>query len=124
MKKKKSHDRHKRKAIAMKKRHKKRQPKFCEGSKNVSFIMYDGTYGAIDKVLAFIQQFDAAFRGENFTQSSKLRSNAIQLQKSARQWWASLKVQGKAPKSWAECRITVLKQFLQADAKKKVLTTW
>ena len=123
-KKKKSHDRHKRKAIAMKKRHKKRQPKFYEGSKNVSFITYDGTYGAINKVLDFIQQFDADFEGENFTKSSKLRSMAMHLQKSARQWWASLKVQRKAPKSWAECRIAILKQFLQADAKNEVLTTW
>ena len=39
-------------------------------------------------------------------------------------WWASLKVQGKAPKSWVECRIAILKQFLQADAKNEVLTTW
>ena len=124
-KKKKSHDRHKRKAISMKKKHKKRQQKFQEGSKNVSsFITYDGTYGAIDKVLAFIQQFDAAFGGEHFTKSFKLRSMAMHLQKSARQWWASLKVQGKAPKSWAKCRIAFLKQFLQVDAKNEVLTTW
>ena len=53
-KKKKSHDHHKRKAMAMKKKHKKRQQKFREGSKNVSFITYDGTYGAIDKFLAFV----------------------------------------------------------------------
>ena len=98
-KKKKGHDHHKRKAIAMRERHKKRQPKFCEGSKNVSFITYDGTYGAIDKVLAFIQRFDAAFEGENFMESSKLRSMAMHLQKSAHQWWASLKVQRKSPKS-------------------------
>ncbi|MCO5546847.1 hypothetical protein L7F22_000284 [Adiantum nelumboides] len=105
------------------KKTKKRQ-KFREGSKNVSFVTYDGTYGTIDKVLAFIQQFDAAFGGENFTESSKLRSMAMHLQKSTRQWWASLKVQGKAPTSWAECREAILKQFLQAEAKDEVLTTW
>ena len=33
-------------------------------------------------------------------------------------------MQGKAPKSWAECRIAIVKQFLQADAKNEVLTTW
>ena len=79
-KKKKSHDHHKRKAIE----HKKRQQKFQEGSKNVSFITYDGTCGAVDKVFAFVQQFDAAFRGEHFTKSSKLRSMAMHLQKSTR----------------------------------------
>ncbi|MCO5546846.1 hypothetical protein L7F22_000283 [Adiantum nelumboides] len=61
---------------------------------------------------------------ENFTKSSKLRSMAMHLQKSARQWWASLKVQGKAPTSWAECREAILKQFLQAEAKDEVFTTW
>ena len=60
---------------------------------NVSFNTYNGTYGAIEKVLAFIQQFDATFGGEHFTKSSKLRSMAMHLQKSAHQWWASLKVQ-------------------------------
>ena len=48
----------------------------------------------------------------------------MHLQKLARQWRASLKVQGKAPKTWAVCRIVILKQFLQAEAKDKVLTTW
>ena len=53
----------------MKKKKKRRHPKFHEGSKNVSFITYDGTYGAIDKVLAFIQQLDAAFGGEHTFQN-------------------------------------------------------
>ncbi|MCO5548855.1 hypothetical protein L7F22_002317 [Adiantum nelumboides] len=123
-KKKRKHDHHKSKSMAKKGKKKKKRPKFREGSKNVPFITYDGTYGAIDKVLAFIQQFDAAFGGEDFTESSKLRSMAMHLQKSARQWWASLKVQGKAPTSWAECREAILKQFLQAEAKDEVLTTW
>ncbi|MCO5550731.1 hypothetical protein L7F22_004222 [Adiantum nelumboides] len=46
--------------------------KFKEGGKNISFLTYDGTFGATDKVLAFIQQFDAAFGDEGFTESSKL----------------------------------------------------
>ena len=36
-------------------------------------MTYDGTYAATDKVLAFIQQFDAAFGGEEFDEGSKLR---------------------------------------------------
>lgn len=51
---------------------------------------------------------------------------AMHLQKSARrhQSWASLRVQGKAPKTWAECRTAILKQFLQEEARDEVLTTW
>ena len=49
---------------------------------------------------------------------------SMHLQKSARQWWASLRVQGKAPKTWAECRIAILKQFLEDEARDQVLTTW
>ena len=93
----------------MKKKNKRRHQKFREGSKNVSFVTYDGTYGAIDKVLAFIQQFDAAFGGERFSESSKLRSVAMHLHKAGRQWWSSLKVQDKAPKTLAICRIAILK---------------
>ena len=35
-----------------------------------------------------------------------------------------MKVQGKAPRTWAVCRIAILKQFLELDAKDDVLTTW
>ena len=48
----------------------------------------------------------------------------MHIQKLACQWWASLKVQGKPPKTWTICRIAILKQFLQVEAKDKVLTTW
>ncbi|MCO5599143.1 hypothetical protein L7F22_053243 [Adiantum nelumboides] len=64
--------------------------KFKEGGKSISFLTYDGTFGATDKVLAFIQQFDAAFGDEGFTESSKLRHVAMHFQKSARQWLIGL----------------------------------
>ncbi|MCO5593238.1 hypothetical protein L7F22_047245 [Adiantum nelumboides] len=51
--------------------------KFKEGEKSTSFLTYDGTFGATDKVLTFIQQFDAAFGDEGFTESSKLRHVAM-----------------------------------------------
>ena len=35
-----------------------------------------------------------------------------------------MKVQGKASKTWVECRIAILKQFLQEEARDEVLTTW
>ena len=54
----------------------KRRPcrscKFKEGGKSITFLTYDGKFGDLDKVLAFIQPFDTAFRDENFSKSSKL----------------------------------------------------
>ncbi|MCO5608424.1 hypothetical protein L7F22_062634 [Adiantum nelumboides] len=94
--------------------------KFKEGGKNISFLTYDGTFGGTDKVLAFIQQFDAAFGDEGFTESSKLRHVAMHFQKSARQWWASLRANGEAPKTWKALRASIMKQFLASDAKDKL----
>ncbi|MCO5549103.1 hypothetical protein L7F22_002569 [Adiantum nelumboides] len=93
--------------------------KFKEGGKNISFLTYDGTFGATDKLLAFIQQFDAAFGDEGFTESSKLRHVAMHFQKSARQWWASLRANGEASKTWKALRASIMKQFLASDAKDK-----
>ncbi|MCO5579076.1 hypothetical protein L7F22_032928 [Adiantum nelumboides] len=98
--------------------------KFEEGGKNISFLTYDGTFGATDKVLAFIQQFDAVFGDEGFTESSKLHHVAMHFQNSARQWWASLRANGEAPKTWKALRASIMKQFLASDAKDKVLTEW
>ena len=85
---------------------------FKEGGKNITFLSYEGSYGQTDKVLAFVQQFDAAFDGEHFTETSKLRHVAMHFQKSARQWWASLKTQGIAPRTWKKCLQENMKQFL------------
>ena len=64
---------------------------FREGGKNITFFSYDGSYGQTNKVLAFVQQFDAAFSGGHFMERSKLRHVAMYIQKSAQQWGASLK---------------------------------
>ncbi|MCO5556011.1 hypothetical protein L7F22_009555 [Adiantum nelumboides] len=77
-----------------------------------------------DKVLTFIQQFDAAFGDEGFTESSKLRHVAMHFQKSARQWWASLRANGEASRTWKNLRVSIMKQFLSSDARDKVLTEW
>ena len=106
------------------KRSRKIAPKFREGGKNVTFLTYDGTYGDTDRILAFIQQFDAAFGGETFQEASKLRHIAMYLTKSGRQWWASLKTRGKAPKTWKACREAIMTQFLTDDAKDDTLTAW
>ncbi|MCO5548399.1 hypothetical protein L7F22_001856 [Adiantum nelumboides] len=98
--------------------------RFKEGGKSITFQTYDGYYGVIDKVLTFIQQLDAAFGGEDFTESSKLRHIAMHFTKAARQWWASLKTQDMHPWTWKLCQIAIIKQFLTEDAKDKVLTAW
>ncbi|MCO5549343.1 hypothetical protein L7F22_002812 [Adiantum nelumboides] len=98
--------------------------KFKEGGKSITFLSFDGTFGNVDKVLGFIQQFDAAFGDENFSESSKLQHVAMHLQKSARQWWASLRSKGEAPKTWKTCRVAIMKQFLSHGASDQVLTAW
>ena len=65
-----------------KKAHKMR--KFKEGGKNITFLTYDGTYGATDQVLSFIQQYDAAFGNEDFSESSKMRHVSMHLKKKNR----------------------------------------
>ena len=97
---------------------------FKEGGKNIAFLSYDGSYGQTDKVLAFVQLFDAAFDGEHFTERSKLCHVAMHFQKSAWQWWACLKTQGIAPRTWKECLQEIMKQFLTNQAKDDVLTAW
>ncbi|MCO5599119.1 hypothetical protein L7F22_053219 [Adiantum nelumboides] len=96
--------------------------KFKQG--DISFLTYDGTFGASDKMLVFIQQFDAAFGDEGFTESSKLRHIAMHFQKSAKQWWTSLQANGKTPKTWKALRASIMKQSLASNAKDKVLTEW
>ena len=97
---------------------------FREGGKNITFLTYDGAYGQTDKLLSFIQQFDAAFGGEDFMESSKLRHVAMYLQKFARKWWASLKTKGIQPRSWKSCRTKMMKQFLTSNVRDDVLTAW
>ena len=64
----------------------RRAQKCKEGGKNITFLTYDGAYGQTDKVLNFIQQFDASFGGEDFIESSKLHHVSMYLQKLARKW--------------------------------------
>ncbi|MCO5571463.1 hypothetical protein L7F22_025203 [Adiantum nelumboides] len=77
-----------------------------------------------DKVLVFIQQFDATFGDEGFKESSKLCHVAMHFQKFARGWRASLWANGEAPRTWKNLRASIMKQFLSSDAKDKVLTKW
>ncbi|RXY73064.1 hypothetical protein DD581_33755, partial [Klebsiella pneumoniae] len=97
---------------------------FKEGGKKTSFLTYNGIFGATDKVLAYIQQFDAAFGDEGFTKSSKIHHVAVNFQRSARQWWSNLRANGEAPQAWKALRFFIMKQFLDTDAKDKVFTEW
>ena len=74
--------RHRRAHLTKRRAHKLKR--FKEGGKSISFLTYDGAYGATDKVLAFVQQFDAAFGDEGFTESSKVRNVSMHFQKVAR----------------------------------------
>ena len=88
------------------------------------FLSYDGTYGKIDKVLAFIQQFDAAFSGERFDEGSKLRHVSMYLQKSARKWWSKLRMTGQAPRTWKACHKAIMHQFSTSHAQDDVIAEW
>ncbi|MCO5547066.1 hypothetical protein L7F22_000507 [Adiantum nelumboides] len=57
-------------------------------------------------------------------ESSKLCHVAMHFQKSAKQWWASLRANGEAPRTWKNLRASIMKQFLSSDAKDKFLTEW
>ncbi|MCO5579505.1 hypothetical protein L7F22_033360 [Adiantum nelumboides] len=54
------------------------------------------------KALLFLQQFDGAFAGGNFTKSSKIRKAATFLKTNTLQWWTSLLNQGVVPSTWVE----------------------
>ena len=42
----------------------RRYHKFKEGGKSITFLTYNGTFGATYKIFAFIQQYNAAFGDE------------------------------------------------------------
>ena len=106
------------------KRCSKRYCKFKEGAKSITFLTYDGTFGALDKVLAFIQQFDAAFGDENFSESSKLRNVSMHFTKATCQWWSGLRTQRRTPKKWKTLCLAIMKSSLHGNTKDKDLTAW
>ena len=78
-----------------------RYHQFKKGGKIITFFTYNGTFGATNKILAFIQQYDATFRDEYLSKCSNLCNNvAMHFKSLDRQWWLSLHAQGRAPKIW------------------------
>ncbi|MCO5576468.1 hypothetical protein L7F22_030278 [Adiantum nelumboides] len=64
----------------------KGKPKdYKEGGQAVKFDTFHGTHDKL-KALLFLQQFDAAFAGGNFTEASKIRKAATFLKINALQW--------------------------------------
>ncbi|MCO5558539.1 hypothetical protein L7F22_012124 [Adiantum nelumboides] len=75
----------------------KGKPKdYKEGGQAVKFDIFHGTHDKL-KALLFLQQFDAAFVGGNFTEASKIRKAATFLKTNALQWWTTLLNQGVVP---------------------------
>ena len=72
--------------------------------------------------MEFVQQFDVDFEGAHYIEHSKLCHVVMHFQKSARQWWASLRTQGIAPRMWKEFHQEIMNQFLTNQEKDDVLT--
>ena len=91
----------------------------------MQFLTYNGAYGETNRVLAFVQQFNAAFGGEDLDEGYKLFHVAMYLVKSGKKWWSNLKMTGKAPCTWKACRVAIMKQFLMDHAAlDDVLAEW
>ena len=74
---------------------------YKDGEATVKFESFNGTQDKL-KAFTFIQQFDAAYSGGNFTEASKVRKAATFLKGNALQWWTTLLLQGRAPLSWVQ----------------------
>ncbi|MCO5575866.1 hypothetical protein L7F22_029671 [Adiantum nelumboides] len=72
---------------------------YKEGDKGVTFSTFTG-FDDRKKALSFLQQFDKAYAGGNFTEASKVRKAATYLTGNAGQWWTTLLLQGQAPSTW------------------------
>lgn len=73
--------------------------KLKEGAKRISFLLYDGAYGVIDKVLVLV---DSSFGGKDFEDCSRLSHLVMHFWKSAHQWWRRLQPQGTSPHMWKD----------------------
>ena len=67
--------------------------------KNIIFMTYDNTYGEINKVHAFIQQFDATLDWKDFEKGSKPFHVAMYIQMSGQKWRFKLGMMSTAPKT-------------------------
>ncbi|MCO5558673.1 hypothetical protein L7F22_012259 [Adiantum nelumboides] len=95
---------------------------YKEGGQAVKFEPF-GTTDRM-KALIFLQQFDAAFTGGNFTEASKIRKAASFLKGNALQWWATLLNQGQVPSTWVQFKQIFAPAWLTSAFEVDVMTAW
>ena len=96
---------------------------YKEGGAAVHFDTFRG-FEDRTKALSFIQQFDAAFAGGNFTESSKVRKAATFLKGNASQWWTTLLMQGQAPSTWIGFKQVFATTWLTNEFEVDVMSAW
>ncbi|MCO5579289.1 hypothetical protein L7F22_033143 [Adiantum nelumboides] len=97
---------------------------YKEGGQAVKFEPFFGTTDRM-KALIFLQQFDVAFTGGNFTEASKIRKAASFLKGNALQWWATLLNQGQVPSTWVQFKqIIFAPTWLTSAFEVDVMTAW
>ncbi|MCO5573582.1 hypothetical protein L7F22_027354 [Adiantum nelumboides] len=96
---------------------------YKEGGQAVKFEPFFGTTDRM-KALIFLQQFDAAFTGGNFTEASKIRKAASFLKGNVLQWWATLLNQGQVPSTWVQFKQIFAPAWLTSAFEVDVMTAW
>ncbi|MCO5580452.1 hypothetical protein L7F22_034320 [Adiantum nelumboides] len=97
---------------------------YKEGGQAVKFDTFHGTHDKL-KALLFLQQFDAAFAGGNFTEASKIRKAATFLKTNALQWWTTMLNQCVLrPKVLIECHAPPYAGHRGIDATVKAVDTF
>ncbi|MCO5571927.1 hypothetical protein L7F22_025678 [Adiantum nelumboides] len=96
---------------------------YKEGGKGVTFTTFTG-FDDRKKALSFLQQFDKAYAGGNFTEASKVRKAATYLTGNAGQWWTTLLLQGQAPSTWIYFKQIFASAWLSDDFEADVMTEW
>ncbi|KAH7421157.1 hypothetical protein KP509_13G042900 [Ceratopteris richardii] len=100
-----------------------KQKDYKEGGQAVKFQIFSGMHDRL-KALTFIQQFDAAYTGGNFTESSKVWKAATFLKGNALQWWTTLLMQGLAPTTWIQFKQVFSSAWLTNTFEVDVMTAW
>ncbi|MCO5564252.1 hypothetical protein L7F22_017910 [Adiantum nelumboides] len=102
----------------------KGKPKdYKEGGQAVKFDTFHGTHDKL-KALLFLQQFDAAFAGGNFTEASKIRKAATFFKTNALQWWTTMLNQGVVPSTWVQFKQIFAPAWITNTFKVDVMTAW
>ncbi|MCO5572890.1 hypothetical protein L7F22_026651 [Adiantum nelumboides] len=96
---------------------------YKEGGKGVTFTTFT-RFDDRKKALSFLQQFEKAYAGGNFTEASKVCKAATYLTGNAGQWWTTLLLQGQAPSTWIYFKQIFASAWLSNDFEADVMTEW